>query len=48
MSKSVIRKRLASAAWVLGVLLFIYCFPKTTLVFLMLVVFCGLYDFLRN
>lgn len=48
MSASVIRKRMVSAAWVLGVLLIIYCFPVTTLVFLALVLVCGVYDFLRN
>lgn len=41
-------KKLVSVAWVLGVLLFIYCFPRTSLVFLLLVLFCGIYDFLRN
>ncbi|KAF1010243.1 MAG: hypothetical protein GAK32_01616 [Pseudomonas fluorescens] len=48
MSKSAVRKKLISAAWVLGVLLFIYCFPVTSVVFLVLVVVCGIYDFLRN
>lgn len=48
MSKSAVQKKLVSVAWVLGVLLFIYCFPRTSLVFLLLVLFCGIYDFLRN
>ena len=48
MSKSAVQKKLVSVAWVLGVLLFIYCFPLTSLVFLLLVLFCGIYDFLRN
>ncbi|OIN44036.1 beta-hydroxylase [Pseudomonas azotoformans] len=48
MSASVIRKKIVSAAWVIGVLLVIYCFPVSTLVFLGLVLVCGVYDFLRN
>jgi aspartyl/asparaginyl beta-hydroxylase (cupin superfamily) len=48
MSKNAVGKKLISLAWVLGVLLFVACFPRTSLVFLLLVVVCGLYDFLRN
>ncbi|MEO8492958.1 MAG: beta-hydroxylase, partial [Pseudomonas sp.] len=48
MSNGAVRKKLISAAWVIGVLLLIYCFPRTTLVFLLLVLVCGAYDFLRN
>lgn len=48
MSKSAVGKKLVSLAWVLGVLLLIDCFPRTCLVFLLLVVLCGIYDFLRN
>lgn len=43
-----IRKKVVSALWTLAVLLLIYCFPKTVLGFLLLVVVCGVYDFLRN
>ncbi|AZF41698.1 hypothetical protein C4J87_1525 [Pseudomonas sp. R1-43-08] len=48
MSKNAVGKKLISLAWVLGVLLFIAYFPRTSLAFLLLVVVCGLYDFLRN
>ncbi|MBD8100258.1 aspartyl/asparaginyl beta-hydroxylase domain-containing protein [Pseudomonas fluorescens] len=48
MSKNAVGKKLVSLAWVAGVLLLIYCFPRTCLVFLLLVVLCGVYDFLRN
>ncbi|AZF57476.1 aspartyl/asparaginyl beta-hydroxylase domain-containing protein [Pseudomonas sp. R11-23-07] len=48
MSKNAVGKKLISLAWVLGVLLFIACFPRTSLAFLLLVVVCGVYDFLRN
>ncbi|WP_032803380.1 aspartyl/asparaginyl beta-hydroxylase domain-containing protein [Pseudomonas synxantha] len=48
MSKSAVGKKLVSLAWVLGVLLLMGCFPRTCLVFLLLVVVCGVYDFLRN
>lgn len=48
MSKNAVGKKLVSLAWVLGVLLLIYCFPRSCLVFLLLVVCCGVYDFLRN
>ena len=48
MNKPALRKKAASVAWVLGVLLIIDMFPETTLVFLGLVVICGIYDFLRN
>ncbi|AZF25703.1 aspartyl/asparaginyl beta-hydroxylase domain-containing protein [Pseudomonas sp. R2-60-08W] len=48
MSKNAVGKKLISLAWVLGVLLFIACFPRTSLAFLLLVVVCGLYDFMRN
>lgn len=48
MSKNAVGKKLVSLAWVVGVLLLIYCFPRTCLVFLLLVLFCGVYDFLRN
>jgi len=37
-----------SFAWAFGVLLIIYLFPLTTVVFLGLVLVCGIYDFLRN
>ncbi len=48
MSKHAVGKKLVSLAWVVGVLLLIYCFPRICLVFLLLVLFCGVYDFLRN
>ena len=48
MSTRSIRKKIVSLLWTLGVLLIIYCFPKTVLGFLILVVVCGVYDFLRN
>ena len=48
MSKSALRKKAVSVAWVLGVLLIICLIPLTTTVFLSLVVVCGIYDFLRN
>lgn len=48
MNKPAIRKKAVSVAWVFGVLLIIDVFPETTLVFLGLVLVCGIYDFLRN
>ncbi|WP_370467911.1 MULTISPECIES: hypothetical protein [unclassified Pseudomonas] len=48
MNKPALRKKAVSVAWVFGVLLIIDIFPETTLVFLGLVVICGLYDLLRN
>ena len=38
MSKNAVGKKLVSLAWALGVLLLIYCFPRSCLVFLLLVV----------
>ncbi|AUZ45488.1 aspartyl/asparaginyl beta-hydroxylase domain-containing protein [Pseudomonas orientalis] len=48
MSKNAVGKKLISLAWALGVLLFIEVFPHISLVFLLLVLCCGVYDFLRN
>ncbi|AZE93686.1 hypothetical protein C4J95_1611 [Pseudomonas orientalis] len=48
MSKNAVGKKLISLAWALGVLLFIDVFPHISLVFLLLVLVCGVYDFLRN
>ena len=48
MNKPALRKKAISVAWVLGVLLIIGVFPKTMLVFLALVLVCGIYDYLRN
>ena len=48
MNKSALRKKAVSIAWILGVLLIIGLFPLTTVVFLGLVLVCGIYDFLRN
>jgi beta-hydroxylase len=48
MNKSALHKKAVSIAWVLGVVLIIAVFPETTLVFLGLVLVCGIYDFLRN
>jgi len=48
MNKAALRKKAVSVAWVIGVLLFMGVFPMTTVVFLSLVLVCGIYDFLRN
>ncbi|MBD8146581.1 aspartyl/asparaginyl beta-hydroxylase domain-containing protein [Pseudomonas fluorescens] len=48
MSKNAVGKKLISLVWVIGVLLFMDVFPHISLVFLLLVLFCGIYDFLRN
>ncbi|WP_300628811.1 aspartyl/asparaginyl beta-hydroxylase domain-containing protein [Pseudomonas sp.] len=48
MSKNAVGKKLVSLAWVVGVLLFMDVFPHISLAFLLLVLFCGVYDFLRN
>ena len=48
MSQSALRKKAVSFAWAFGTLLIIYLFPLTTVVFLGLVLVCGIYDFLRN
>lgn len=47
MNKPALRKKAVSVAWVFGVLLIMDIFPETTLVFLGLVVICGIYSTLR-
>jgi aspartyl/asparaginyl beta-hydroxylase (cupin superfamily) len=48
MNTRVIRKKAVSAITILGIAAIIYCFPVATLWFLILLVVCGVYDFLRN
>lgn len=43
MNKSALRKKAVSIAWILGVLLIISLFPLTTMVFLGLVLVCGVW-----